>query len=163
MIAPRKHLWSTPVEAVDYAIEVLNLGPSDVLYDIGAGDGRFVMRALEASSCSVVGVEIDSERCRSISDFVELHEWGDRCRVICANALDVSYDDATAFFLYLIPRGLSLIFRHVLTALKGRPIKVVTYMAPLPAEVAPKSVSYISTPQHPEARWPVYYYELIFP
>jgi hypothetical protein len=40
MLAPRKKLWSTPIEAIEKAIELLNLTPKDVVMDIGAGDVR---------------------------------------------------------------------------------------------------------------------------
>ena len=37
MLAPRKSLWSTPIEVIDKAIEQLSISPTDVVYDIGAG------------------------------------------------------------------------------------------------------------------------------
>ena len=46
MLAPRKKLWSTPVEVIDKALELLSPKEEDVLFDIGAGDGRFLWYAL---------------------------------------------------------------------------------------------------------------------
>lgn len=43
MIAPRKKLWSTPIEVVDEAIRHLNITPVDVVYDIGFVYEIFVM------------------------------------------------------------------------------------------------------------------------
>jgi len=37
MLAPRKSLWSTPIEVIDKAIEQLNITSNDIVYDIGAG------------------------------------------------------------------------------------------------------------------------------
>ena len=40
MLAPRKKLWSTPIEVIEEAIELLKqdgLTSDDVVYDIGAG------------------------------------------------------------------------------------------------------------------------------
>ena len=39
MIAPRKKLWSTPLAAVDVAIDFLKPTPEDVVFDVGCGDG----------------------------------------------------------------------------------------------------------------------------
>jgi protein-L-isoaspartate O-methyltransferase len=40
MLAPRDRLWSTPAEVVARAVELLQITELDVVYDIGAGDGR---------------------------------------------------------------------------------------------------------------------------
>ena len=37
MLAPRKSLWSTPMEVIDKAIEQLAITSADIVYDIGAG------------------------------------------------------------------------------------------------------------------------------
>lgn len=43
MLAPRKKLWSTPQEVLEKAIELLDIKSTDVVYDVGAGDGRFII------------------------------------------------------------------------------------------------------------------------
>ena len=40
-----------------------------------------------------------------------------------------------------------------------RKLRIVTYMSPL-GEVPPTATRYVSTLTHPEARWPLYYYEV---
>jgi hypothetical protein len=42
MLAPRKTLWSTPLEVIDKAIEKLNITSNDIVYDIGAGKENFI-------------------------------------------------------------------------------------------------------------------------
>lgn len=59
MLAPRKKLWSTPNDVIDQVLNNLLITSSglrrvdcqdvllsfvDVVYDIGAGDGRFLVR-----------------------------------------------------------------------------------------------------------------------
>ena len=63
MLAPRKKLWSTPLEVIEMAVEVLLLDESDICYDIGAGDGRFLQFICEHTSSKITGIEIDQERC----------------------------------------------------------------------------------------------------
>ncbi len=91
---------------------------------------------------------------------VEDHGLSDRCSVICGNALEQDYSNATAFFLYLIPRGLRLIL-PVLRAI-NKPVKVVTYMSPLPEVIADNIVK-VSTAGHAGAEWPIYVYTLNTP
>jgi hypothetical protein len=81
----------------------------------------------------------------------------DRCSLICGNALEQDYSSGTAFFLYLVPRGLR-IFLPFLKAL-GKPIRVVTYMSPLLGETPEKTFK-ISTATHPEAGWPLFVYTI---
>ncbi len=52
----------TPVEVVDKMLEMANVGPSDILYDLGCGDGRIVIRAASRFGTKGVGVDIDPER-----------------------------------------------------------------------------------------------------
>lgn len=63
MLAPRKKLWSSPAEIIEKAIEILDLKESDICYDIGAGDGRFLQHLCQNTSGRCVGVEICQERC----------------------------------------------------------------------------------------------------
>ncbi|MFB6097997.1 MAG: SAM-dependent methyltransferase, partial [Salinibacter sp.] len=37
----------TPMPVVDRMLEMANVGPNDVVYDLGSGDGRIVIRAAE--------------------------------------------------------------------------------------------------------------------
>lgn len=79
----------------------------------------------------------------------------DRCSLIVGNALEQDYSAGTAFFLYLVPRGLR-IFLPFLKAL-GKPVRVVTYMSPLPGET-PEKVLKIPTASHSGAEWPLFVY-----
>ncbi|KAL7524831.1 hypothetical protein ACHAWF_001103 [Thalassiosira exigua] len=49
MLAPRKKLWSSPPPAVDVALDFADLGADDVVYDVGCGDGRVLIRMAAAA------------------------------------------------------------------------------------------------------------------
>lgn len=49
----------TPMEVVDRMLEIAQVGPGDVIYDLGSGDGRIVIRAAEKYGARGVGIEID--------------------------------------------------------------------------------------------------------
>ena len=67
------------------------------------------------------------------------------------------------FYLYLVPRGL----RIILPILKdiGRPIRVITYMAPFPESEEPVRCIKCTSDAHPERgeAHPLYLYHLNFP
>ena len=64
-------IWSWPIGAgweptarrrVWRMLEMSGAGPSDVVYDLGSGDGRILVEAAEACHSKAVGVEADPLR-----------------------------------------------------------------------------------------------------
>jgi hypothetical protein len=171
MLAPRKKLWSTPLEVIDIAIEKLQITSSDIVFDIGAGDGRFLIRCGEKSNAeSIIGIEIDEERGllakESILSSIENGLFNEnKCHLIIGNALEMDYSKGNSFFLYLVPRGLRIILPILQSVCNqsNKNITVVTYMSPFPSEsgIKPLEIVKINTESHPEAQWPLYVYELM--
>jgi len=50
----------TPMEVVDQMLEMAQVKPGDIVYDLGSGDGRIVIRAAQKYGARGVGVEMDS-------------------------------------------------------------------------------------------------------
>lgn len=160
MLAPRKKLWSTPIEALERAVELLSPSDGDIVYDIGCGDGNFILTGASLCSDGVIwkGVEIESTRAQEAIDRLQSFDIvPPSATVITANALEHDYCDGSCLFMYLIPRGLRLILPKLQAI--PHPIRVVTFMNPLPG-IEPVSVSKISTAAHPDALWPLFYYEM---
>ena len=44
------------------AINLLNPKKEDIVYDIGCGDGRFLITCARERGCRCVGIEIDEDR-----------------------------------------------------------------------------------------------------
>jgi SAM-dependent methyltransferase len=140
--------------AVNVARKLLDLKPTDVLYDIGCGDGRFLIAAMQETTpggLRCVGIEIDETLCQRARDNVanELSDvQRDRIDIqhgdaltICSGSVPAHDDgqqqcqqqqpalllsDCTALYLYLLPRGL-LAIRPLLDKLPVK-TRVVTYM-----------------------------------
>ena len=116
MLAPRKKLWSTPSAAIGVAANLIQLTSSDTLYDVGCGDGRVIVHLASTTPCRrFVGIEIDEDRASEAQTNVEQARLagqipeGVSIVIRRENALEVDYSEATAVFLYLVPRGLRLI------------------------------------------------------
>jgi SAM-dependent methyltransferase len=52
------HYEPTPAPAVRAMLELAQVGPDDVVYDLGSGDGRIVIMAAEVFGARGVGIEI---------------------------------------------------------------------------------------------------------
>jgi hypothetical protein len=183
MLAPRKTLWSTPDLVLAEAVSswIGEFQANDVVCDIGCGDGRVLIQWASSSSSqqslpiTFVGLEIDECRAQEAHENVQqAYESGRiprhvKVTVHCANAVQAThlYKDATVFFLYLIPRGLRLMYpilKQIVTQqhardTKRQPLKVITYMTPLPNEI------YVAKEEccvdhQPGAAWPLYLYHL---
>ena len=93
----------TPPEVVDRMLELAEVKPGDVLYDVGSGDGRIVIRAAKKYGVKAVGIEIDGElvdraRARAKTEGVEqLVEFRE------ADALTADISEATVVTLYMLP------------------------------------------------------------
>ena len=64
-------MWSSVIGAgfeptsknlVKKMLEIAEIGPDDILYDLGSGDGRIVIEAVKGYGASAVGIEADPIR-----------------------------------------------------------------------------------------------------
>ena len=93
----------TPSAVVDEMLELANVGPNDVIYDLGSGDGRIIITAAKRYGARGVGVDIDPQRVkeargnakhRGVADRVEFHE---------GDLFELDLSEATVVTLYLLP------------------------------------------------------------
>jgi predicted RNA methylase len=94
----------TPKEIVDQVMELAAVGPGDVVFDIGCGDGCLLCAAA-ARGATGRGWDIDPV---AIADAVELMAKtgsAESVRVVCENVLDpdlvVPWAEATVVVLYM--------------------------------------------------------------
>jgi hypothetical protein len=106
----------TPHEVVDVMLEVADVGPDDVLYDLGSGDGRIPIAAARRWGTRGVGIEIDPKRLREAN--IAAHRAGvaDKVAFIEADLFETDLTGATVITLYLLP-GLNLRLRSKLLRL----------------------------------------------
>ncbi len=60
----------TPQSIVEKMLEVARVGLRDLVYDLGSGDGRFVIAAAQKFGAAAVGVEIDEKLFRASSKHI---------------------------------------------------------------------------------------------
>jgi SAM-dependent methyltransferase len=93
----------SPPSTVDEMLRLAEVGPGDVVYDLGAGDGRVVIAAAAKFSARGVGVEIDARLVAQARQNAQRAGVADRVRFLQQDLFATSLRDATVVALYLSP------------------------------------------------------------
>jgi hypothetical protein len=105
----------TPHAAVAAMLDVAEVGASDMVYDLGSGDGRIPIAAARRGA-RAVGIDIDPRRIDEARANAEEAGVTDRVRFIRGDLFELDLSPATVITLYLLPR-LNLRLRPTLLAL----------------------------------------------
>jgi precorrin-6B methylase 2 len=94
----------TPYEAVDAMLKVAKTGKNDVVYDLGSGDGRIPIMAVQKYNATrAIGIDINPERIREAEANLKAAGVGDRVRFLNEDLFEANIGDATVVTLYLLP------------------------------------------------------------
>lgn len=93
----------TPEDLVDVLLNLAQVGPEDVLYDLGCGDGRLLIRAAQRWGTRGVGIDIDPARIAQTNAIVKAHGLSEQIALRQENLYDTELQSATVVVLYLLP------------------------------------------------------------
>ncbi len=105
----------TPWPVVDQMIRAAAIVASDLVMDLGSGDGRLVIAAAQRHGSRGFGVDIDPELVRLANQNAEKEGVGKRVRFEQRDIFDTDVREATVLTLYLLP-GMMLKLRPRLLA-----------------------------------------------
>jgi SAM-dependent methyltransferase len=108
---------STPYEVVAEMLSMAKVGPGDVLYDLGCGDGRIVIGAAQRVGARGVGIDIDPRRVAESTAAARSAGVADRVRFVQQDLFATNFSEATVVTLYLL-RELNARLKPKLLALK---------------------------------------------
>ena len=95
-------IWQpTPMTKVRRMLRMADVGPNDVLYDLGSGDGRLVTTAVKEFGARAVGVEVDPILVWWARIKIRINGISDRARVIRGNLFKKNIGEATVVTLFL--------------------------------------------------------------
>jgi hypothetical protein len=96
---------ATPVPTVERMLKLASVGPGDTIYDLGSGDGRLVITAVQQFAASKgVGVDIDPRRIEESRDNAKLAGVADRVTFVEGDLFKFDFREADVLTLYLLPR-----------------------------------------------------------
>jgi cyclopropane fatty-acyl-phospholipid synthase-like methyltransferase len=94
---------ATPPDVIDRMLEMARVKGSDVLYDLGSGDGAIVIRAAKKYGVKAVGIEIDAGLVRKARDNAFREKVDHLVEFRIQDALTVDVSPATVVTLYMLP------------------------------------------------------------
>jgi ribosomal protein L11 methylase PrmA len=92
----------TAQPVVDAMLEAADVTNSDVVYDLGSGDGRIVITAAKKFGARGVGVEIDAGLVKKATENAAAAGVTERVRFVNQNLFDANIGEATVVTLYLL-------------------------------------------------------------
>jgi len=93
----------TPPEVVDKMLELAEIKPGDIVYDLGCGDGRIVVAAAKMYGVRAIGVDIDPRRVKEALENVRTNKLDHLVTIKQADIFELDFSDATVVMLYLLP------------------------------------------------------------
>jgi SAM-dependent methyltransferase len=93
----------TPYPVVDEMLRLAGVGPKDVVYDLGSGDGRIVISAARKFGAQAVGVELDNHLIYQSEESARQGNVVDRVKFLQQDFFKTDFSQATVVTLYLIP------------------------------------------------------------
>jgi cyclopropane fatty-acyl-phospholipid synthase-like methyltransferase len=111
---PRAPFVATPYDVVDRMLTLANVGPRDVVYDLGSGDGRIVIAAAQQYGARGVGIDIDPARIAESETNAKRAGVERRVTFRQQDVLQTDVSDATVVTLYMLS-AINVKLRPILT------------------------------------------------
>ena len=94
----------TGPDVVDAMLKLAKVGPNDVVYDLGSGDGRIPIAAVQKFNAkSATGIDIDPQRIKEAMENLKIAGVADKVRFLNQDLFTSNISEATVVTLYLLP------------------------------------------------------------
>jgi len=89
---------------VDEMLKMAEVKGSDVLYDLGSGDGRIPITAAQRFGTRGVGIDINPVRVKEANENAQKAKVTDKVKFIEGDLFEQDFSEATVVTLYLLPQ-----------------------------------------------------------
>ena len=96
---------ATPMLVLDKMLAMAEVTARDVVYDLGSGDGRIILRAAEKYGVKAVGVELDGHLVQESRRKARELNLEELVTVIQGDLLQTNLQSATVVTIYLLPEA----------------------------------------------------------
>jgi precorrin-6B methylase 2 len=111
-------IWvPTPDEVVDRMLTMAQVTANDLVYDLGAGNGKIAIAAAKKFGARAIGIEYNPEMAKHAQGNVEKAGVNGRAKILQGDIFATDFSQATVVTMYLLP-GLNMKLRPTLLAMK---------------------------------------------
>ena len=121
----------TKPERIRKALRLANIQPNEVLYDLGAGDGRVLLIAAREFGVRAVGIEVGPMQCVLIWLRAVASGFGNSIQVCWGNFYKADLRDADVVFVYATSKEVAKLAPHLERQMK-KGARVVSISADFP-------------------------------
>ena len=95
----------TPLEVAKKMLDISQIRPDEMLYDLGCGDGRLIILAAKEIGAKSTGIELREDLVATARAEIERLNLKEKVTVIHGDFFNVPLSDANVVTLYLSPRA----------------------------------------------------------
>ena len=106
-------------DRIHRALQLANLQPGEILYDLGAGDGRVLFIAARDFKAKAVGIEIGPIQCILIWLRIMAGGFGDRITIRWGNFYKENLKNADVVYVYATSREVMKLAPHLSAQMKS--------------------------------------------
>lgn len=128
--SPWSPWWKTYKKTGRAAIKLAGIKSNDVVYELGSGDGEFLLLVAEETRAKCVGIEIDPLRHIIASARVKKSRLNHKILLKKKSFFDENISNASVVYVYLIPRVLKKLTPKFKRELKPG-TRVVSFVYPI--------------------------------
>jgi SAM-dependent methyltransferase len=92
---------NSPTRVVDRMLELASIRPGETVYDLGCGDGRILIAAVQKFKAKAVGIEISPKIVAEARSRIKKAGVADRARVVEGDLLEADLTGADVVTIYL--------------------------------------------------------------
>jgi SAM-dependent methyltransferase len=98
-------------------LRMAQVGPNDLVYDLGAGDGKITIAAAKKFGARAVGIEYNPDMAKHAQGNVEKAGVAGKARIIHGDIFATDFSQATVITMYLLP-ALNLKLRPTILSMR---------------------------------------------
>lgn len=144
----------TPQDVVDKMLALADVKKSDIVYDLGSGDGRIVITAAKKLGCRAIGFEIDKELVDSSRAKAEASGVQALVTIEAKDLFTADLRDADVIAVFLLPQQLEKLLPKLEKLAPGA--RIISHQFELPGYSPEKTLKVESTeggPSHTIYLW----------
>ena len=115
----------TPDKILSKLLQAANFSSSDVLYDLGCGDGNVIINAATNYGCKCVGFDLSEQRINNSKENIAKANVQDKVSVKLANVFEQDFSAATVIYVWLTQSAVIDLETKLFSLKTGT--KIITY------------------------------------